>query len=170
MTEKAVEHLEALREDIRDEIKKRIEQRDRYSIQLTISLGVIVGAAFSQPGLSRVIIAAPLVSIYFTVLILYSYRVHKVAAAYLHDKIEPALADLLGTSVDLEWERFYAGKNVQGIRRRFFFSALWVVCIVSMGYLLLTEASQPDFIGIVIVSTVIYGLVVLAITKSFWKG
>jgi hypothetical protein len=63
-------HLEALRTDVRDEIKKRIEQRDKYSIQMTIALGAIVGVAFSKPELQKVLTAAPLISVYFTALIL----------------------------------------------------------------------------------------------------
>jgi hypothetical protein len=69
----ALLHLEALRSDVRDEIKRRIEQRDRYSIQLTLAMGAIVAFAFSKDGFRMALVAAPLVSIYFTVLVLYSH-------------------------------------------------------------------------------------------------
>lgn len=68
--EKAIAHLEVIRQDIRDEIKKRIEQRDRYSIQLISALGALVTVAFSSvvfptvtfltTDLGMVLIAAPI--------------------------------------------------------------------------------------------------------------
>jgi len=102
----AITHLEALRQEARDEIKSRIEQRDKYSIQLTIALGEIIAVSFSQDDLRRVLMAAPLVSLYFVVLILYSYRVHEVLALYLKEKLEPALSQRIGTSIELEWGKF----------------------------------------------------------------
>ncbi len=62
------DHLEAIRSDIRDEIKRRIGQRDSYSVQLTVAVGALAGAAFARVELERALLAAPLVSIYFTVL------------------------------------------------------------------------------------------------------
>jgi len=101
--QRATAHLEKLRDDVRDEIKKRIEQRDKYSIQLTIALGAIVAFTFrsGSSGSSQALIAAPLVSIYFTVLILYSYRIHKILARYLREEIEPRLAELHEISRDI---------------------------------------------------------------------
>lgn len=77
MDERKIAHLEKLRDDIRDEIKKRIQQRDNYSIQLTIALSVIIGIAFTKPEYSAVLIVSPLVSIYFTVLIIYTFALFK---------------------------------------------------------------------------------------------
>src|SRR6266851_2489301 len=107
-------HLETLRADVRDEIKRRIEQRDKFSIQLTISLGAILAVAFSKPELSRVLVAAPLVSIYFTVLILYSYRIHKVLTKYLREKLEPELASAIGSAIDFELATYYSKHAVAG--------------------------------------------------------
>lgn len=136
-------HLEILRADVRDEIKRRIEQRDKFSIQLTIALAAILAVAFSRPELTRVLIAAPLVSIYFTVLILYSYRVHGVLTTYLRGTLEPQIASTLGSAVDIELETYYAQHAVPGIRKTFFLAALWVVTISSLAYLFLTEFVGP---------------------------
>lgn len=152
--DRAVTHLEALRIDVRDEIKRRIEQRDKYSIQLTIALGALVAIAFSRTDLAKVLIAAPLVSIYFTVLIMYSYSVHSVLALYLREELEPRLADLSGTPVDTEWERFYARHEVPGIRKGFFLAAVWVVSFGSLGYLWVAQSS--GFLAVLVVTTVIY--------------
>ena len=107
MTEaQVIAHLEILRADMRDEVKRRIDSRDRYSIQMTISVAAIVGVAFSRPEFLRVPMAAPLVAIYYTVLILYSYRVHRVIAKYLREQIEPRLAALHDIPIEIEWESF----------------------------------------------------------------
>jgi hypothetical protein len=136
-------HLETLRADVRDEIKRRLEQRDKFSIQLTISLGAILAIAFSKPELSRVLVAAPLVSIYFTVLILYSYRIHAVLTQYLREKLEPELASVVGLPVDFELETYYSKHAVAGIRKAFFLAALWIVTLGSLAYLFSSEYSHP---------------------------
>ncbi len=136
-------HLETLRADVRDEIKRRIEQRDKFSIQLTISLGAILAIAFSKPELSRVLVSAPLVSIYFTVLILYSYRIHAVLTLYLREKLEPELASVAGLPVDFELETYYSKHSVAGIRKTFFLAALWIVTLGSLAYLFSSEYSHP---------------------------
>jgi len=168
--EKAIAHLETIRQDIRDETKRRIEQRDKYSIQLTIALGAIVAVSFSKSGLGKVLIAAPLVSIYFTVLILYSYRIHRLLALYLREKLEPELARLCGTSPDIEWETYYTAHEVPGIRRGFFLGALWVICIVSLAYLWMAERGQAEFKMVLIFTTIIYILAALVITIIFRRS
>ena len=167
MEEKALGHFEALRQDTRDEVKKRIEQRDKYSIQLSIALAAILAVSFSTTGLRAVLIAAPLVSIYFTVLILYSYQVHHVLAKYLREEIEPELARLYGTPVDKEWEKYYNKHAVPGIRRQFFLVALWVVSALSLVYLWFAELNQLGF-AVLGVATGVYGVADILITIFFW--
>jgi len=168
--EKAVVHLEAILQYKRDEIKRRIKQRDKYSIQLTIALGAIVAVSFPPTAFSKALIAAPLVSIYFTVLILYSYRIHRLLALYLREKIEPELARLCGTSPAIEWETYYVDHAVPGIRRSFFLGALWVTCVVSLAYLWMAESGQTEFRIVLIVATTIYMLAAIAITVAFWRN
>jgi len=159
-------HLETLRADVRDEIKRRIEQRDKFSIQLTISLGAILAVAFSKPDLSRVLVAAPLVSIYFTVLILYSYRIHKVLTRYLREKLEPELASVIGSSTDFELETYYSKHAVAGIRKTFFLAALWVVTLSSLAYLFASESSH-SFVYVVDVLASLYLVTCGLITWAF---
>ena len=154
--ERARAHLETIRQDIRNEVKRRIKQRDKYSIQLTIALGAIVAVAFSLTDVRRVLIVAPLVAIYFTVLILYSYRVHRLLARYLCEEIEPELARLCGTPPEKEWETWYKAHGVPGIRRWFFLIALWVVCITLLVYLWMVESEQGEFRMVLIVATAVY--------------
>jgi hypothetical protein len=111
-----------------------------------------------------VLIEAPLVSIYFTVLILYSYRVHDVLARYLRDEIEPTLAYLCGTQPEKELETYYSHKTKEepGIRRRFFLVALWGVCILSLTYLWIVE--REKFLAVLIVATLVYFVTAVWIT------
>ncbi len=166
--EKAIAHLEARQQDIRDEIKRRIEQRDKYSIQLTIALGAIVAVSFSVANLGKVLITAPLVSIYFTVLILYSYQVHRLLARYLREEIETELARLCGTSPEKEWETWYTAHAhaVPGIRRWFFLLALWFVCVASPLYLWMIEGQDPEFRMVLFFATPVY--IGTAVWITFW--
>lgn len=162
-----LERLGSLWNEARCEIRQRIEQRDKYSIQLTVALAALVAVAFSKPELRRVLLAAPLASLYFTVLILYSYRVHDALARYARDVLEPRIAAAVGNDVKTEWENFYATLHVPGIRRVFFVWALWVVLSLSMIYLFLTEGSDPAFCRVLIVTTAVYGSAALALTLYF---
>ncbi|UCB43251.1 MAG: hypothetical protein JSV77_00975 [Dehalococcoidales bacterium] len=165
-----IAHLERIRQDARDEIKRRIEQRDKYSIQLSIALGAIVAVAFSSSDLRMVLIAAPLVSIYFTILILYSYRIHTALTDYLRKKIEPELAQRCGTPRDIELETYYhrKSKEMPGIRQGFFLVALWVASILSLVYLWLAE--RDIGMPVLIVATVLYVLADLYICYFYIKG
>lgn len=169
MEDNALKHLEAIKQDIRDEVKKRIEQRDRYSVQLTIALGALVAIAFGPTGFGKALVAAPLVSIYFTVLILYSYRIHRILARYLRENIEPELARLCGISPEMEWENYYAAHAVPGIRQIFFICALWIVCLASLLYLWLAQNTQGEFTVVLIGASVVYSAAVLLITCAFWR-
>jgi hypothetical protein len=142
-------HLEAIRDDVRDEVKRRIQQRDQYSMQLTVALGAIAVGAFSASGTPRLFILAPLVAIYFTALILYSYRIHDSLASYLRTEIEPLFEDLTGLSKTVEWETWYqASGRVPGVRRWFFVAEMWTVTVVSLAFLLHREWSTPGWFQI----------------------
>lgn len=140
-----IAHLEKLRTDIRGEIKQRIKQRDRFSYQLVLALGALVAVSFSEYGTPKVLIAAPLVTIYYTALILYSYKIHSAAAGYLRTVLEPQLAKLHGLSTDVEWETYYKQLFVPGIRHTFFLWMLWTVSVGTLLYLWLTEREATAF-------------------------
>lgn len=163
----AASHIEVLRADVRGEIKQRIEQRDRYSVQLTLSMGAIVAFAFSKDGFRMALVAAPLVSIYFTVLILYSYRIHTVLAHYMRDQIEPAIAKAAGTDLNMELETWYGSRAVPGIRRSFFVATLWAITGLTMAYLLLAERSNHFDELVLWCLTAVYVTAAIAITYAF---
>lgn len=182
--DRTIQHLQSLRQDIREEIKYRIQQRDAYSIQMTIALGALVGIAATSiaaqtqsnntasitNSVYRVLIAAPLISIYFTTLILYSYRIHRLLSKYLREVIEPELSRYYKVPINIEWENWYAKNAVPGIRRSFFLGSLWTICILSPLYVASSEGWKGTFLLPLGIITIIYFIVVIWITKSFWNG
>lgn len=182
--EYSLKHFQNLRQDIREEMKYRIQQRDTYSIQMTLALGTLVGVAATSvatqnPSASvtsilnlayRALIAAPLISIYYTTLILYSYRIHRLLSKYLREVIEPELSRLYESPIDVEWENWYAKNAVPGIRRSFFLGSLWVVCILSPIYIAFSEQWQGDFLLPLGIVSALYLFTATWITRSFWNG
>jgi hypothetical protein len=166
---RVITHLDHIRQDLRDEIKERIKQRDNYLIQLTIALGIIIGISFSRVGLGKAVLAAPLVTIYFMVPILESYRVHHIITKYLREEIEPKLALLHEFPTENEWETYYNKNAVAGIRRNFFMIILWVTSILSLAYLWLIERETSEFEMILLAASAVYIGSVIWITKRFWK-
>jgi hypothetical protein len=144
--DRAFAHLEAIKQDMRDEIKRRIQQRDQYSMQLTITLGVLAAVSFSQYGSPKFLIVAPLISIYFTYLILSSYRIHRLIVSYLRKDIEPDLANLCHFPPEKEWEVSYNKQQETGYRRLIFVIQLWVISASSLLYLWVKHRGEdPQF-------------------------
>lgn len=158
--DRAIAHLERIHQDIRDEIKRRIEQRDTYSIQMTLAVGAIVAVSAGFPA---ALIAAPLIVTFFTVLVLYSYQIHKLLSGYLAAKIEPELARLCGTDPEAEWERYYKHVAIPGIRRRFYLSSLWFFNLAVPGFLL----TQPVNTSLVIAVGIVYAAAAALVTWNF---
>lgn len=130
-----INHLEKIREDVRDEIKNRIKQRDDYSVQMVISLGVVAGVAFSKSEFINVLLIAPPVAMYFTMLMMYSYKLHDVLTHYLREKIEPQLSALCGIPASDEFETFYILQSRPGMRRSFFIIMMWIVVVSPISYM-----------------------------------
>jgi hypothetical protein len=165
MANQPYDELQALRADARDEIKRRIDQRDRYSNQLTIALGALFAVALAEPGLDKILLAAPLISIYFTVLILYSYRMHSVLAGYV-TRLETELSRASGVPAELEWEHYYSRHAVPGIRRTFFLAALWVVALLVLLYLWTRYRTDSSFRDILFLASIVYGSACLLISAT----
>lgn len=108
-------------------------------------------------------------AIIFTVLILYSYRIHAVLAGYLFEHVEPELQRLSGTSVP-GWETYYLWnrKQVPGIRRWFFVVSLWVVTGVSLAFVYPTAVRQ-GFVPAFWTLAVLYGGADVAITLTLGR-
>jgi hypothetical protein len=165
--ENTLSHLEALRADARDEVKRRIQQRDQYSMQLTVALGAIAVGAFSANGTPKFFALAPMVSIYFTALILYSYRIHDVLATYLRCEIEPQFQSLCSVPSSKELEIWYAAEGRRsGVRRWFFVLEMWVITLLSLAYVFHKTWNEPGFTCILKYAALTY--FILAAWTSSW--
>jgi hypothetical protein len=178
------EHFETMWKDVRDEVKLRIRQRDTYSIQMTVALGTIVGLATTATATTmdnntntsiisyayRAMVAAPLIAIYYTTLILYSYRIHRLLAKYTREVLEPEMAKICRTKPDWEWESWYCQNAVPGIRKSFFMVSLWVMTIGSPVYVAFAEKWQGPFLLPLAIISGLYLIAALWVTIQFWKG
>jgi hypothetical protein len=166
-----VDHLQQLQLDVRGEVKQRIDQRDKYSIQLTLGLAAIYAFAFSEHGTVRLLFAAPIASLYYTVLILYSYAIHDLLARYLREQIEPAIADATGAGIEREWETWYLQQARSGIRRTFFLWAHWVVTAGTCGIAVYDRVSRNQDTAIDVLLTCILVIASLVVaTPGFWQS
>lgn len=133
-----IEHLERSRAYVREELMLRMKQRDSYAIQMMIAFGGLIGLyyAFEHSSISipLVLIAAPLISIYFTKLIMYSYNVSNHLGRFMREKIEHRLAILTGFTEDVvEWEQYrkkHLAEITGGVRRWFFLLVNLTICVL----------------------------------------
>jgi hypothetical protein len=116
------------------------------------------------------LVAAPLASIYFTVLILYSYRVHRLIAKFLREVIEPRLAEGVGSDPALEWETYSEANAIPGIRKGFFMAALWVVTLASIALLYAMQWRDESFRVVLVTAAVIYVGTCALIWTHFKEG
>jgi hypothetical protein len=97
-------HYDNVRRDMRMEVTQRVSQRDRFGIECFIAIGTLVIAA-TQFG--WVLLAAPLIVIYYTTQIFESYKVHKKLVRYIADVVEENINALLtGTPANAPWEEW----------------------------------------------------------------
>ncbi|SFI89896.1 hypothetical protein [Thermoflavimicrobium dichotomicum] len=163
--DKEIHHLEKTREDIRNEIKNRIEQRDSLSNQLIATMGVVAGFAVPNEEYRIIILLIPLLSIYYTLQILYSFTVHDFLTKYLRDVIEPRLSQLCCTQDEFQFSNYFNKNAKKVLKRSFYIYGMWVVSFFSMAYLWVFEYdNHPKLLTI---STIIYVLSILKITRMF---
>lgn len=170
MSARARDYLDRIQSDIRGEVKQRIAQRDQYSVQLTIALAAVFAFAFSDHGTLRMLFAAPIASLYYTVLILYSYSIHDVLAEYLRDVVEPELARRSGVPHLPGWETYYVRHRRPGIRREFFLYAHWVVAVASCGLAIGDQASKGIDPWVEVGLAFIVIVASLFLTAHDWRG
>ncbi len=109
-------------DEARVEIRQRVTQRDQYVTKLAVSLAAVIGASitYDKP---LIIAIAPIISIYFCLLIDYSYKVHQALSQYLANNIESQIKELIKTSLDdqkpilEEYETMFLKKGLVGPRK-----------------------------------------------------
>lgn len=131
MNKEQVEFLKQTHDDCRKEVEMRIQQRDNFSIQFIIAVAAICAVALTElKYASFLFFLLPFVTIFYTVQILYSYKIHDRLHKFLVEEIEPKLASELGydefAKNRLFWESYCEndsrkqGRKTPGIRKGFF--------------------------------------------------
>lgn len=176
LDEERIRYLEMMRSDLRDEVKQRITQRDNYAVQMVVALGVILVGVLSFNGNTIFLLFAPLVTLYYTFLILASYRVHRKIGDFFRGHLNPEINRICDIPPELDWETFYrsTAKKIGGMRIVFFSRVvMWVVNLISISYLLFVEITKEKldvpkmiFIGIIII---VYLVLMIIVSKEFSK-
>ncbi|RED58094.1 hypothetical protein [Cohnella lupini] len=133
---KRISHYESIRQDIREEIKLRIRQRDKFAAQMVALLTLIFAFSFTERSGALALAVAPFPSVFYTWMILHSYRKQDWLNRYMREVVEPELTRLCRLDPAREWETYHhAARGRSGTRRSFFLWAMWVVNAGSMTYL-----------------------------------
>jgi D-glycero-D-manno-heptose 1,7-bisphosphate phosphatase len=109
-------------ENCRQEILNRIQQRDQFSIQFITTVCAIVGVAMLDfQYASYLFLLLPLVTMYYSLQILYSYEIHDRIHKFLTDEVEPELGKLCGyNQYEIQkhlWETYCKVDDEKGVRR-----------------------------------------------------
>jgi hypothetical protein len=166
--DRRINHYEKLKEDARNEMKQTVNQRDNYIIHLVTMLVVLCSVAFAEKGFVQVLVAGPLLTIYYTLQVLHSYRLQETLSQYLRDIVEPQLAILSKIDPRHEWGSYYLMRARPGFFRGFFLWAMWVISSGLMTFLWFNSAS--DYRLTLYIFAGIYMAAMLYVTRTFtWE-
>ena len=127
-----LERLESLWNDSRKEVLQRITQRDTYFIRMSILIGATFVGTIKHAG---ILFVAPIIALYYSILIFHSYQIHKALASYMRDELEVKIQGLLGQDY-LEYEQMFKSKNLVGVRSWMYEKlTLAISCIVGLAAL-----------------------------------
>lgn len=129
--EERLNYLMQTHKEVRSEIQMRITQRDNFAIQFVVAVGAIVTLGLLDFKYSPFLFfLLPIVTIFYSLQILYSYSIHSRCHKFLCEEIEPELGELLGyKEFDINrymWESYCQIESKQkaikthGIRKGFF--------------------------------------------------
>ena len=162
-----IAYLKQTHSEVRGEIVERIKQRDTFAIQFIVTMGTVFTVGFLDFKFAPfVFFMLPILAIFYSVQIMYSYVIHDRCNKFLKEEIEPELAKLLSYSEynksRLMWESYcdYDSKKnlikTPGIRKGFFEKAVFIVPVISsLLFLLLayTKNLFPLYVIIIISSS-----------------
>lgn len=137
-----IAYLKESQRTVRNEIEIRIGQRNTFSIQFIVAIGAILTLGFLDFKYSSFLFfLMPLVTIYYTTQILYTYDLHDRCHRFLVEEIEPELCKLLEFD-EIEKQKFmwesYCDSETQrkavrnpGTRKRLFQVSVLVMPIIA---------------------------------------
>lgn len=108
MQDAELDVLLTVRDDTRNEIKQRISQRDNFAVQfiiITVSLLTIACSSRKSGVISLTLALLPVISLFYSLLIDSSYRVHARLVEYLNTVVEPKIEEKFMPDMQL-WEHY----------------------------------------------------------------
>lgn len=172
--------------EVRSEIQSRINQRDTFAIQFIVGSGAIITIGFLEFQYSPYLFfLLPIIALFYSIQILYSYTIHDRCHKFLANNIEPEIAKTLaitkGDEERLMWEEYcdVEAKKIKvktpGIRKRFFEIAVFVVPVIAscLFYLLASYRKLHDWWIILIISVsigLIFELISFLVIRKFNKA
>ena len=180
-----IKYLMETHKSVSGEIQMRIEQRDKFAIQLITSLGAILTLGFVNIQYSAfMFFLIPLITLFFSIQILYSYEIHNRCHRFLTEEIEPLLGELLDFKYydvnNYMWETYCKIEQQEkvikspGIRKKFFeMISLLVPSISSALFCIVAfekEIFNPSIILLItIISFIIFQTLNTTLILSFNK-
>ncbi len=154
--EKRLDYLMATHASVRSEIEMRIGERDSFAIQFLASGGAALALGWLDFAFAPFLFfLLPLITLFFSVQILYSYTIHDRCHRFLTEEIEPAIAALLNFGVydkdRLMWESYCKTEakkraiRTPGIRKGFFEKFSLLVPLFACGLFLLVSLERHVF-------------------------
>ena len=157
-TDKRIDFLISAQEELRSEVKQRISQRDSFATQFLVGCGTVITLSMLEfPYALFLIWLMPLVTIFYSIQILYSYTIHDNITRFLRKHIEPELARMLEIKQSQRhnffWEtrcsfdRDISKMRFPGIRRGFFEKIIFFVPVIVAAYFVLLGYVRVDSDG-----------------------
>lgn len=182
--ENRIEYLISLQADLRGEVKQRISQRDGFATQFLIACGTVITISFLDfPYAAFLIWLMPLVTIFYSLQILYSYIIHDNVTRFLRKHVEPELSRLLEIKQahrhNYFWEtrcsfdRELSNIKYPGIRKSFFEKIIFIVPIISAAiyfllcYFRLTDSGKRVYSDSLIISVICICVVFFEAISTF---
>lgn len=132
-----------MRSDCRSEIEQRVKQRDDFSIQFMVSASAVLALGFLDFAFAPYLFfLLPVISIFYSIQIFYSYSIHNRLHNFLYKQLEPEIGRLLGLD-DVYISRHYWENYCEvdsklrviktpGIRESFFRVCSYVIPFISV--------------------------------------
>lgn len=153
--DKRIDYLIALQQELRNEVKQRVTQRDGFATQFLVGCSTVITISLMDfPYAVFLIWLMPLVTVFFSLQILYSYVIHDNLTRFLRKHVEPELSRLLGVKQPYRqnyfWEtrcsfdRMISNTRFPGIRKSFFEKIIFIAPVVSFAIFMLLGYFKSD--------------------------
>ena len=105
LSELKLRGYETLYTSARQEVTTRLSRDSSLQVQLIASVGA-VAAVSAVPGETNLIVIAPAVALYFTVVMAHNRWMLAILGDYLRIELEPRMSELTGIPSERYWEKY----------------------------------------------------------------